>query len=79
MEDVRLMASASNFFMARVKRLNKKEKEGFIGHEDIMNELYFKTMIRERAIKALTSQKQLLDISNFCNFLWQMIEDRKEE
>ena len=79
MEGVRLIATSTDFFIACVKRLEKKEKQGFIGWENIMNELYFKTQIRERAGKVLASQKHLIDIANFCSFLWQMIEDRKEE
>lgn len=77
MEDVRLMATSADFFIARVKRLERKEEQGFAGWENTMNELFFKTQIRERALKALTSQKDLINIANFCQFLWQMIEDRK--
>jgi len=79
MEDIRLLSSATDFFIARVKKLERKEKQGFAGWEDRMNELFFKTQIRERALKALTSQKDLINIANFCNFLWQTLEDRKED
>ncbi len=76
MEDIRLLASATDFFIARIKKLERKEKQGYAGWEDFG----WKSAdeIKTRAKMKLT-QRNLINISNFCQFLWQILEDEKEE
>jgi len=76
MEDIRLLAATTNFFIARIKKLEKKEKQGHCGWEYVANEAFFRDEIRTRAKKRLT-QKNLVDIANYCSFLWEMLEGRK--
>lgn len=77
MEDHMLTATATNFFIARIKKLEKKEKNGFTGW-DYASGPYFSSEIRKRASMKLT-QKNLVNIANYCNFYWQRLEDEKEE
>lgn len=77
MEDTMLKASMADFFRARYKKLEKKEKQGYINWDNSSAENDFRCQVKIRAKLKLT-QRNLVNIANYCNFLWQMIEDRKE-
>ena len=77
MEERMLLAAATDFFIARVKKLERKEKQGYTGWNDYGFERECVEEIRTRANLKLT-QRNLINIANFCNFLWQMLEDEKE-
>ena len=77
MEDISLKASMADFFRARYKKLEQKEKQGYAGWDGQFFDVECGEEIRARAKLKLT-QRNLVNISNFCNFLWQILEDRKE-
>lgn len=72
----KLESVASKFFVARAIRLEQKEKAGWDGWDDKKNKCYFEDRIKHDAFSNLT-QKRLVDIANFCNFLWNLIEEKE--
>ena len=72
----KLRASVVDFLLARMRKLEKKARQGYVGWDDKYYELEWKSRVRMLAKKKLT-QKNLVNIANYCNFLWQMLEDRK--
>jgi len=73
----KLESAASKFFIARAIRLEQKEKAGWNGWDDKKYKGYFEDKIKHDAFSNLT-QKRLVDIANFCNFLWNLIEEKKK-
>ena len=67
-EDSSLLSTATRFFVSRLKRLEKKESQGFAGW-DSMYSFELEAIIKDRAKRKLT-RKNLIDIANYCNFLW---------
>jgi len=74
----KLESAASKFFVARAIRLEQKEKVGWNGWDDKKYKDYFGDRIKHDAFSNLT-QKRLVDIANFCNFLWNLIEEKKKK
>jgi len=64
--------------MARADRLNDKEAIGWQGWNNPAYEGEFRDEIRARAKIKLT-QKELVDIANYCNFVWNILEKEKRK
>ena len=65
------------FNLACLDKLRQKEKEGWIGWDDKKYKCSFEDRMKHDVYSELT-QKRLVNISNFCNFLWNLIEAKKE-
>ena len=65
------------FYLARSKRMEQKENEGFTGWDDPDGKDYFTRRIKAISVGELT-QKDLMDISNYCSFVWNLIEKDKK-
>jgi len=75
MED-KLFNASMGFYRACDTKLELKEKEGFIGWDDPEFEKDMRNNLRSHVEKAL-SQENLVDIANFCDFLWNLIQVKK--
>ena len=69
----RLLSDATKFFLARLRKLRKKERLGWheYRHEAMQKE--FRSRIR-KLVKGRLTQKKLVNIANYCNFLWINLE-----
>lgn len=65
------------FYLARSRRMEQKEDEGFIGWDDPEGKDYFTRRIKVISVGELT-QKKLMDMANFCSFIWNLIEKDKK-
>ena len=74
----RLYNASMKFHLACVSKLQEKEKEGWEGWNNKKEKSYFEGRIMHDAFSKLT-QKRLVHIANFCNFLWNLIEIQKGE
>lgn len=72
----KLRMARINFDYACYKKLEAKEKEGWTGWDNPDNKKLLKAKLMKHIIKPLT-QDNLVDIANFCNFLWNLIEVKK--
>ena len=61
---------------ACMEKLEFKEKQGYGGWNDSNYENSMKEDLKKHFKKEWT-QENLIDISNFCNFLWNLIEKKK--
>jgi len=73
----KLYNASMKFHLACVVKLKEKEKEGWIGWDNPHWEGAFKKRIKDLPQFELT-QNNLVNISNYCNFLWNLIEAEKE-
>ena len=69
--------ASMKFHLACIIKLKEKEKEGYIGWDDVRWKRIFEGRIKELSQKELT-QKNLIKITNYCDFLWNLIESEKE-
>ena len=76
--NTKLVIAFTNFDMARADRLNDKEQLGWQGWDVSGYEGEFRDEIRKHAKKDLT-QEDLVDIANYCNFLWSLLEEKRKE
>ena len=74
--DIKLRTAWLKFNYASYKKLAAKEKRGFAGWDKQKNKELLERGLIEHIKKPLT-QRNLIDIANYCNFLWNLIE--KEE
>ena len=65
------------FSKACRRRLEKKDKEGLTGWDDEYYKTEWQGRVRMLSTKRLT-QKELVDIANYCMFLWHMLKARKK-
>ena len=75
----KLTNTSKKFYVASLARILIKEQEGFEGCDDYGNKGLFKGKIRTLARKRKLTQKILMDIGNYCNFLWNLMEEKKNE
>ena len=74
MED-KLFNATMEFYRACDVKLEKKEKEGWVGWDD---EKYKPRFIRKVfSYDAQPTQEDLVDIANYCDFLWNLIQVKK--
>ena len=73
----KLYESTMKFHLACIVKLKEKEGEGWSGWDNKKEKSYFESRIKHDAFSELT-QKRLVHIANFCCFLWNLIEDKKE-
>ena len=76
MED-KLFNASMEFYRACDVKLELKEKEGFTGWNNPENKKLLKGGFEEHICKALT-QDNLVDIANYCMFLWNLIQGSKK-
>lgn len=74
--EVKLNSVWLKFNHACYKKLAAKERRGFAGWDKQENKELLEEGFYEHTRKPLT-QGNLIDISNYCNFLWNLIEDKK--
>ena len=72
-----LRLACIDFEWACRKKLETKEKQGWFGWDNPDNKEKLERYLIEHTEKPLT-QRNLIDIANFCNFLWNLIENKKE-
>ena len=78
MED-KLFNASMKFHLACVVKLKEKEKAGWTGWDNPDSKRILGTKLMEHTIRPFT-QNNLINISNYCMFLWNLIEiTRKEE
>ena len=73
---VKLNSAWLKFNHACYKKLAAKERGGFAGWDKQENKELLEEDFMAHTKKPLT-QSNLIDISNYCNFLWNLIEDKK--
>ena len=69
--------ASMKFHLACVVKLKEKEKEGWVGWDNISNQEIFEKRLTRHLLKEY-SQGGLIDISNYSMFLWNLIESEKE-
>lgn len=74
--DNKLSNASQHFYLACLIKLEEKEKDGWTGWDDKKRKCSFEDRIKHDAFSELT-QKRLVNISNYCNFLWNLIEIKK--
>lgn len=73
---VKLRTAWLKFNHACYKKLERKERRGFWGCEKLENKKQLESDLYQHVLKPL-DQGNLTDIANYCNFLWNLIEDQK--
>ena len=58
------------------KKLTEKERQGYIGWDDKKYKCRFEDRLKHDIFCELT-QNRLVNISNFCMFLWNLMEIKK--
>jgi len=76
--DGKLLNSAAKFNLACLNKLSQKEKEGWGGWDWECCKTSFEKIIKHNAKRELT-QKNLINIANYCMFLWNLIEKGGEK
>lgn len=73
-----LRINCFKFHLACSQKLEKKEKEGFDGYYKSENKKQLEIDLLAHIAKGFTPDN-LIDIANYCNFLWNLDEDAKEK
>ena len=73
-ERKKLRVASCEFNHARMKKLVAKQKQGYYGWDDPTKRENLESLFREHTNRPLT-QRNLIDIANFCDFLWNLIEN----
>ena len=68
--------TSMKFHLACVVKLKEKEKEGYTGWDNPDWKKAIRRIIKDRSQLELT-QKHLVNIANYCMFLWNLIEDKR--
>lgn len=76
-ERKKLRFASFEFNYACIKKLEAKQKQGYYGWDNPINKENLESLFKEHTNRPLT-QRNLVDISNFCNFLWNLLEAQKE-
>ena len=74
--ELKLRSAWLRFNHACYKKLAAKERRGFSGWNKQKNKELLEEGLMEHIKKPLT-QGNLIDIADYCNFLWNLIEDKK--
>ena len=75
---MKLLDSAMRFNLHCLNKLKEKEKEGWIGWDDKKKKCLFENRLKHDIFCELT-QNRLVNIANYCNFLWNLIEEKGGE
>ena len=73
----KLLDSTMKFNLACLDKLRQKEKEGWVGWDNPHWKEAFEKRIKDLPQFELT-QNNLVNISNYCDFLWNLLEQEKE-
>jgi len=73
---VKLKMNCFKFHLACSQKLEEKEKEGWDGYYKPENKNLLEVGLLQHIAKGFASDN-LIDISNYCNFLWNLDEDAK--
>ena len=74
-ERKKLRFASFEFNHACVKKLETKQKQGYSGWDNPDRKENLESLFVEHTHNPLT-QRNLVDIANFCMFLWNLIEAR---
>lgn len=72
----KLRIASCEFNNVCMKKLIAKQKQGYYGWNDSTKKDNLEQLLTEHTNRQLT-QKNLVDIANFCNFLWNLMEERE--
>ena len=72
-----LKMACFKFHLACSQKLEEKEKEGFDGYYKPENKKQLETDLLKHIAKGFEPDN-LIDISNYCNFLWNLHEEAVE-
>ena len=75
-ERKKLRFASYEFNHACIKKLEAKQKEGYSGWDEPKNKDNLESLFKEHTNRPLT-QRNLVDIANFCMFLWNILEAYK--
>ena len=75
--DNKLLNSSMKFNLACMDKLRQKEKKGWIGWDNPEYEKEFEGKIVIQSLPLM--QNDCVNISNYCMFLWNLMENKKEE
>jgi len=75
---VKLKMNCFKFHLACSQKLEEKEKEGFEGYYKPENKEQLEVDLLTHIAKGFAPDN-LIDISNYCNFLWNLNEDAIEK
>ena len=70
----KLLEASMKFSFICLNKLKKKERLGWTGWDNPKNRKILESRFTEHIKKPLT-QDNLVDIANFCGFLWHLIEN----
>lgn len=75
---ISLKMNCFKFHLACSQKMEMKEEEGFKGYDKSENKKQLESDLLEHIAKGFAPDN-LIDISNYCNFLWNLNEDAKEK
>ena len=75
----KLLNSTMKFKLACLNKLTEKEKAGWTGWDNQDAENGFKNELKVHYDRKDWTQDDLIDISNYCMFLWNLIEVKIKE
>lgn len=75
---LKLRANCFRFHLACFQKMEQKEKEGLGGYNKLGNKKQLETDLLKHIAKGF-APNNLIDISNYCNFLWNLDEDAVEK
>ena len=76
MEEDKLFNCSMEFIRACDRRLTEKEGEGWTAWDNLKNKELFANRLIKHILKEFT-QESLIDISNYCMFLWNFIKEEE--
>lgn len=75
--ETKLRIASGNFYYACVDKLEEKENAGWTGWDNPNLKDRFEGYIREKSGKCELTQEDLINMANYCSFLWNLIEEEK--
>ena len=72
-ERKKLRLASFEFNHACIKKLEAKQRQGYYGWDKVENKTNLESLFQEHKNRPLT-QRNLIDIANFCMFLWNLFE-----
>ena len=76
-ERKKLRFASFAFNYACVEKLMAKQRQGYFGWDNLEAKPNLESLFKEHTNRPLT-QKNLVDIANFCMFLWNLFEAQKK-
>ena len=71
----KLLNATTKFSLNCLAKLSEKEEQGYVGWDDRNQAVYFSRKIIAGSMPF--TQQDLVNKANYCNFLWNLIENGK--